>query len=66
MTMYKTILEAVAIFDSLDPASVHEITEDVSKETMTGTPAEVEYTSGIDRGSGFQGILSVIRHTGLG
>lgn len=41
MTMYKTISEAVAIFDSLDPASIHTITEDVSGETMTGTPAEL-------------------------
>lgn len=39
--MYKTILEALEIFDSLDPASVHTITEDVSGETMTGTPAEL-------------------------
>ena len=41
MDMYKTIPEAVAIFDSLDPSGVHTITEDVSKETMTGTPAEL-------------------------
>lgn len=41
MTMYKTISEAVAIFDSLDPASIHTITEDVSGETMTGTPADL-------------------------
>lgn len=39
--MYKTIPEALAIFDSLDPASVHTITEDVRGETMTGTPAEL-------------------------
>lgn len=39
--MYKTIPEALAIFDELDPASVHTITEDVRGETMTGTPAEL-------------------------
>lgn len=39
--MYKTIPEALAIFDSLDPSSVHTISEDVSGETMTGTPAEL-------------------------
>lgn len=41
MDMYKTIPEAVAIFDSLDPASVHTITEHTTGETMTGTPAEL-------------------------
>lgn len=41
MTMYKTIPEAIAIFDSLDPASVHTITEHTAGETMTGTPAEL-------------------------
>ena len=39
--MYKTITEALAIFDGLDPSSVHTITEDVSGETTTGTPAEL-------------------------
>ena len=39
--MYKTIPEALAIFDGLDPASVHTITEGVSGETMTGTPADL-------------------------
>lgn len=39
--MYKTIPEALAIFDSLDLSSVHTITEDVRGETMTGTPAEL-------------------------
>ena len=39
--MYKTIPEALAIFDGLDPASVHTITEHTTGETMTGTPAEL-------------------------
>ena len=39
--MYKTIPEALAIFDGLDPASVHTITEGVSSETMTGTPTDL-------------------------
>lgn len=39
--MYKTIPEALAIFDGLDPASVHTITEHSTGETMTGTPAEL-------------------------
>lgn len=39
--MYKTIPEALAIFDGLDPASVHTITEGVSGETMTGTPTDL-------------------------
>lgn len=39
--MYKTIPEALAIFDELDPASIHTISEGVSGETMTGTPAEL-------------------------
>ena len=41
MDMYKTIPEALAIFDELDPASIHTISEGVSGETMTGTPAEL-------------------------
>ena len=41
MDMYKTIPEALAIFDELDPASIHTISEDVSGETMTGTTAEL-------------------------
>lgn len=41
MDMYKTIPEALAIFDELDPVSIHTISEGVSGETMTGTPAEL-------------------------
>ena len=39
--MYKTIPEALAIFDGLDPDSIHTITEDVRGDAMTGTPAEL-------------------------
>lgn len=39
--MYKDIPEAIAIFDSLDPASVYTITEHTTGDTMTGTPAEL-------------------------
>lgn len=43
--------ETIAIFDSLTPAYVHIMTEDVSGQAVTGTPAEVEHRCGIDRGS---------------
>lgn len=39
--MYKTIDEAIAIFRELAPDSIHTITEDITGETMTGTPSDL-------------------------
>ena len=39
--MYTTIGEAIKIFRGLEPNSVHTITEDITGETMTGTPADL-------------------------